>query len=58
MLDPGERVNLDRDDGHPSNELLECVGDVTRGLGALDRLAATDLDDESVEQLRALGYLE
>lgn len=56
--DPGERVDLGRDDGHPSDELLECVGDVTHGLGALDRLAATDLDDESVEQLRALGYLE
>jgi len=41
-----------------SSELLECLAQVSQGLGALDRLAAETLDEETVEQLRALGYLE
>jgi hypothetical protein len=31
---------------------------VSEGLGALDRLASEKLDDETVEQLKALGYIE
>jgi hypothetical protein len=31
---------------------------VTEGLGSLDHLAPEKLDAETVEKLRALGYLE
>lgn len=44
--------------GTPSAALMSCLGTITDGLGALDRLAAKRLDDDSVAQLRALGYLE
>jgi len=56
--DPRESIDLGGPKARPSDELLSCVGEVTHGLGALDRLAATELDDESIKQLRALGYLE
>ena len=42
----------------PSPELIRCVGDISDGLGSLDRLTTKKLDKETVEQLRALGYLE
>ncbi len=57
-IDPGERDNLVVENGPPSDQLLECLGSISEGLGALDRLAAKKLDDETVEQLRALGYIE
>jgi len=56
--DPGELDNLDIATEPPSDPLLECLGTVSEGLGALDRLATKKLDDETVEQLRALGYIE
>jgi arylsulfatase A-like enzyme len=56
--DPGELVNLIPADDQPSDRLLECLGKVSEGLGALDRLTSRTLDDETVEQLRALGYIE
>lgn len=56
--DPGELDNRVKEDGPPSDHLLECLGIVSEGLGALDRLTAKKLDDETVEQLRALGYVE
>jgi len=56
--DPGELANLDIATVPPSDPLLECLGTVSAGLGALDRLATKKLDDETVEQLRALGYIE
>jgi len=56
--DPGELENLLAADAHPSDRLLECLGTVSEGLGALDRLTSKKLDDETVEQLRALGYIE
>ncbi len=44
--------------GPASESLLDCLGEITEGLGALDHLKADTLDEESVERLRALGYLE
>jgi arylsulfatase A-like enzyme len=56
--DPGEVVNLVTEDSGPSPELLRCFGSISEALGSLDRLSANTLDEETVEQLRALGYLE
>jgi arylsulfatase A-like enzyme len=56
--DPQELVNLAAEDSGPSPELLRCVGSISDALGSLDRLTTKKLDDETVEQLRALGYLE
>lgn len=56
--DEGELTNLNRADEQPSRELLMCLGEVSEGLGSLDRLATQKLDDETVERLKALGYLE
>jgi len=56
--DPGELKNLAPGDSRPSEDLLACLAEVAEGLGSFDRLAAEKLDDETVEQLRALGYLE
>lgn len=56
--DPGELKNLVVPTSRPSDELLECLGTVSEGLGSLDRLVAQKLDAETVEQLRALGYLD
>jgi len=56
--DPAELDNLVTIDSSPSDALLSCLGTVSTGLGALDRLATQKLDDETVEQLKALGYLE
>jgi len=56
--DPGEIDNLVTIDSSPSEALLACLGTVSQALGALDRLATQKLDDETVEQLKALGYLE
>jgi arylsulfatase A-like enzyme len=57
--DPSERAGAaSLADGNASTELLACLGEVSEGLGALDRLAANRLDDETVEQLKALGYIE
>lgn len=53
--DPEE---LDGRAGPASESLVDCLGEITEGLGALDHLTAEKLDEESVEQLRALGYLE
>jgi len=55
--DPEENTSLTAEDSLPSNRLLECVGMISDGLGALDNLAATKLDDETVDQLKALGYI-
>ncbi len=56
--DPGELVNLAATDSRPSQQLLACFAEISSGLGALDRLATQKLDDETVDQLKALGYLE
>jgi arylsulfatase len=56
--DPGELESLVDDNGPPGDSLLECLGTISEDLGALDRLKAKKLDDETIEQLRALGYIE
>jgi len=56
--DPGELDNLATPESQPSAELLQCVGLISEGLGALDRLATKKLSPEDVERLRALGYIE
>lgn len=56
--DPGELATLASVDAKPSDALAVCFARVAEGLGSLDKLATQKLDDETVEQLRALGYLE
>jgi arylsulfatase A-like enzyme len=56
--DPGELDSLASADAAASEELLACLATVSEGLGSLDRLTTQKLDDETVERLRALGYLE
>ena len=56
--DTQELTNLVTVDSSPSPDLLRCVGSISDALGSLDRLTTKKLDDETVEQLRALGYLE
>ena len=56
--DRQELLSLVIENGPPSDSLLECLGTISEGLGALDRLASKKLDDETIEQLRALGYIE
>jgi arylsulfatase A-like enzyme len=56
--DPGELNTLASVDAKPSEELAACLARVSKGLGSLDKLATQTLDDETVEKLRALGYLE
>lgn len=56
--DPGELKNLASTQSQPSDGVLSCLAEVTSGFGTLDRLTTQKLDAETVEQLRALGYLE
>ncbi len=42
----------------PSSELSEWLDQVREGLAASDELPPPSLDAESIEQLRALGYIE
>ncbi len=56
--DPQELKNGASHDTKASEALLACLAEVAEGLGSFDRLATQTLDDETVEQLRALGYLE
>lgn len=56
--DRQELLSLVTENGPPSDSLLECLGTISEGLGALDRLASKKLDDETIEKLRALGYIE
>jgi len=55
--DPGELKSV-VDNGPASDELLECLGTVSEGLGALDRLTSKKLDQETIDQLKALGYID
>ena len=56
--DPGELETLAAIDAKPSDSLAACLARVAEGLGSLDELATQKLDDETVEKLKALGYLE
>lgn len=57
-VDPGELHNLVGSQTQPSDGLLAWLAQVSTGLNALDRLETQNLDAETVEQLRALGYLD
>ena len=56
--DPGELETLATIDEKPSDALTACLARVAEGLGSLDNLVTQKLDAETVEKLRALGYLE
>jgi arylsulfatase A-like enzyme len=56
--DPGELQSLVDPSSAPSEDLVQCLGEISEGLGSLDRLKVEKMDDETVEQLRALGYIE
>ncbi len=56
--DPGELKSLVDPKSPPSAELVQCVGEISESLGSMDRLKTQQMDDETLEQLRALGYLE
>jgi arylsulfatase A-like enzyme len=56
--DPRELSPLVAPGSTSSEALIRCVGEVSNALGSLDRLTTKKLDDETVEQLRALGYLD
>ncbi|HSL18145.1 MAG TPA: sulfatase [Methylomirabilota bacterium] len=56
--DPLELDSLVTADLQPSEAVLTCLVTISEGLGALDRLTTKKLDDETVEQLRALGYVD
>ncbi len=56
--DPKEVDDLAPIDARPTDALAACFARITDGLGSLDKLAVQKLDDETVEQLKALGYLE
>jgi arylsulfatase A-like enzyme len=56
--DPRELQNLATTGTRASDQLLACFVEISTGLGNLDRLATQKLDDETVEQLKALGYLQ
>lgn len=58
VADPKELENLASIDAKPTDALAACFARITEGLGSLDELAVQKLDDETVEQLKALGYLE
>jgi arylsulfatase A-like enzyme len=57
-VDLKELDNLSTPATRPSDELLHCLATVSEGLGSLDHLTTQNLDAETVEQLRALGYLD
>ena len=42
----------------PSPELAACLEEIRTGLAAADRVPAPELDAESIEELRSLGYLD
>jgi len=56
--DPSERNSLVREDSEPSEELREWLLQVRNGLTAADELPPPELDAESEEKLRALGYVD
>lgn len=56
--DPGEKHSLAREAQQPSEALEAWLDEVREGLEAADSLPPPSLDDESIEQLRSLGYLD
>ncbi|MCP4908536.1 MAG: hypothetical protein GY910_26475, partial [bacterium] len=55
--DVAERRNL-ADGDEASEELTDWLRQVREGLAASDELPAPSLDEESLERLRALGYID
>ncbi len=56
--DPGELRSAVPLRSPVSPELRDCVAEVERGLTAADALPAAPVDAESIETLRALGYID
>jgi arylsulfatase A-like enzyme len=56
--DPGEHASLTREDSTPGPQLKLWLEAVLAGLRAASDLPVDQLDEESVERLRALGYLD
>ncbi len=56
--DPGEVRNLAPPDAEPSPDLVTWLEAVRAGLRAASDIPAAELDAESRERLRALGYLD
>ncbi len=56
--DAAERDNLAAAKSEPSEDLARWLAQVREGLAASDELPPPSLDAESLEQLRALGYLD
>lgn len=57
-VDPRERRNLVDPKSAVSTALASCEEAIRAGLEAADRVPAPALDPESIEELRALGYLD
>jgi len=56
--DPGESRNLEPAGAPPSPALQACLAEVRAGLIASDALPSGSTDEETLEALRALGYIE
>lgn len=56
--DPRELRNLAKGPPSPSGQLQSWLASLRQGLAASDRLARVQIDAESIEKLRALGYAE
>lgn len=56
--DANERQNLASSGSEPSPELSSWLQQVREGLAASDELPPPTLDEASLEQLRALGYID
>jgi arylsulfatase A-like enzyme len=56
--DPAEQRNLSRPNADPSEALAQWLETVRQGLQAADDLPPPSLDEESMDKLRALGYLD
>jgi arylsulfatase A-like enzyme len=56
--DPRESKNLAAGDARPSPALADWLSRVQQGLKSLGNLPAAELDPESIERLKALGYID
>jgi len=56
--DPAELISTIDPASEPSELLTIWLDTVREGLRRTDRLGEVELDQESIEQLRSLGYLE
>jgi hypothetical protein len=56
--DPGEEINLAAPKSDPTEGLRVWMEFVDAGLRQSDELPTQPLDEETIEQLRALGYAD